>query len=182
MILITRPLRDYLLFMIFIFVSVFFVGLWEIIREDFLYQIVEENLINTEKTPEHILDDYYDFRNDFVFTNSPMIDILNYTSLVVVFFMFYRAFQRGAHTPVMSLGSLFSYWTFTLIIGIYISYFIITNIYNILINQIIQILFAEILNSLYVFNMVWEWNIGLFVVLILFQYFGYVKRYFLTTS
>lgn len=125
-----------------------------------------ENFTNITTTP---FNNYEEFKESYVFTNEPAILFLNFFGLVGVLYLLGYSFAGGYNSPPFSLSDIFTKFNVLLILLVYILNIIFDYIKNIFVDQLIIILFEEIYSSVYMFQIVTEWFIGL----VLFSYFIY---------
>lgn len=136
------------------------IGTFETVKNQYMFGIVEDNLLNSETTTTAILDDYYDFRNNYIFTNNFFLDFLNWVGVVALFYIFVAAFKDGWQQGYTKLNNIFLSYGFLMIMLIYIAIIVINYLKDILINQIVVVLFSDVYNAFHPFvffidNFIW---------------------------
>ena len=159
-------LRNFLVFFIIFSILIFLVGVFETTRNEFLFKIVEDNFLNAENTPSVILNEYYDFRNNYIFTNSVFVDILNYAGMGVLFMIFVWAWRSGYNSRPHKISEVFMSYSVLLTLMLYILFAVFDYLKDLFVNQLIIVLFNDIYNSVFIYKIFVEW----FVWLVLLAY------------
>lgn len=162
--------KNFIYFFIGFSVLIMITGMFETTRNQYIFSIMEDNFLNAGEVPAHTLTEYYNFRDNYVFTNGPFIDFLNYIGMLCLFYIFYGAWRDGWNAKKQSLGSLFISYTLLFILILYFLIIIMNYLSNIFVNQIIISLFNDIYSELYIFKLFVEYFIPLFCLAALFYY------------
>jgi len=161
---------NFLYFLVIFSILIFIVGIFETIRNDFMFDIISDNFINAETMPTHTLNGYLDFKNSYIFTNNVFLVLLNLMGLLGLFYIFVDSWRRGWKAEKSRLRSIFISYGLLFILLTYFFIMLFNYLANIFINQLIIILFEDIYNSLYVFKLFIEHFIFLYMFAILCYY------------
>jgi len=156
----------YLLFFFIFSLAVFLSGVGETSRVQ-LMNTAESDLINQTNMSTDVWSDYQEFKNSYIFTNQPMIDILNFLGYIGFLYLAYYSWAFGRNNPPMSLSDIMTNYNVLIILIIYIAGIIFSYLSNIFVNQLIIVLFNSIYNSVYMYRLLIDFFIGF----ILFSYF-----------
>ena len=173
-----RVTRNFIVFLIAMSLLVFVVGTFETIRNQYIFSIVEDNLINAGDTPTEIYDDYLTFKNNLLFTNSYFVTFINWIGILFLFYIFVDSAREGYKSPPYLLKEVFLKFNLMLILFIYIVIIIFNYLSDLFINDLIVILFNDIYESVYIFKIFYEYFIWLFLFAIILNWFFNQMKHF----
>jgi len=170
--------RNFILFFVIFSILIFLVGVFETTRNQFLFSIVEDNFLNSANTPTVILNQYYDFRNNYIFTNSVFVDMLNYAGMLVLFLIFIYAWRSGYNAKPYKLSEVFLSYSMFLTLLLYILFAVFEYLKDLLVNQLIIILFNDIYNAVFIYKIFIEWFVGLVLLAYALSFLANQIRHF----
>ena len=164
--------RNFIVYLIAMCLFIFLIGTFEVIRSDFMFSIIEDNFINAEKTPSHLLNNYYDFKNNQLFTNTYLIDFVNWVGIVALFYIFADAIRSGWRSHPLLLKEVFLRYNLLLILFVYIVLIVFNYLTDLFINDLIIVLFNDIYEAIFIFRVFYEYFIWLFLFAVILNWFA----------
>jgi len=157
---------------------VFIAGLSETIRNESI-SIVEDNFFNeTSVNNTAIWDDYEAFKGSYVYTNAPLIAIVNFASLLGIFLLLAYAWRMGKDSPPVELNQIFTQFTLIILFMFYIVGIVFQYLADIFVEQLLKVLFIEIYTQAIVFRFLGEWFFGVIMFALFLCWFANQLKYF----
>jgi len=170
--------RNFIVYLIAMSILIFLIGTFEVVRNDYMFTIVEDNLINAGHTPPVLLNNYYDFKNSQLFNNSWLITFLNWIGIIALFYIFVDAFRSGYKSSPMLLKEIFLKYNLMLMLFVYVVLIVFNYLTDLFINDLIVLLFNDIYESIYIFRIFNEFFIWLFLFAIFLNWFANQIKHF----
>jgi hypothetical protein len=79
-----KILINFILYLIIMSGSILLIGSFEVMRNEFMYDIVENSVLVQADTPINIYDKYLEFKADPLFDNTYFILVLNFFGILFV--------------------------------------------------------------------------------------------------
>lgn len=170
--------NNMIIYTVIMFFLVFLIGIYGIVKTDYFYPIVEENFLNENLTPNATLTAYTELKEDFLFTENPMLIIVNYVGMFGLALLFYSAWNSGYNTRYYNISEIMINYVLLFIVIFYIVVLVINYLINIFVNQLLLVLFSDILNQIYSFNLFYNYFIGIFLICVFISFIGNQIRYY----
>ncbi len=158
--------------------AIFLVGTFEIMRNDYMFTIVEDNFMNENATTNTSLANYNTLKADFIFTNEPFILLLNYGQFIALVMLFSYSAYEGFNSRPMNLKDTMINYSLVLILVFYLLIILFNYLANIFVDQLLVVLFNDILSEVYMFNLFINYFIGIFLIAVLINFIANQIRYF----
>lgn len=157
----------YITLILVLSLMVFLAGLGETARIESV-NIVEGNIMNESSLNNTaVWDDYQEFKATYVFSNEPMINLVNFFGSIGLLALVWLGWKEGRDNPPLQINEIFTKQILLLILVLYLGGVIFDYIVNIFVDQLLIVLFNEIYSSIYMYNLIVDWFLGM----ILFTYF-----------
>lgn len=157
--------------------SVFFVGLMETTRNE-SFTMGELLLLNATNESSDIWADYLEFKGGYIFTNEPMVQILNFFGMSGLLYLIFYSWNMGRKSTPLTLSQVFTQFTLVLILIVYILGVVFEYLIDIFVNQLIVVLFFEIYSELYMFKLLNDWFFGFILFCLFVAWLGNQLKYF----
>lgn len=112
-------------------------------------------------------EDYEEFKSQYIFTNTPFIQLINFFGLIGILYFVYLAFMEGWEYREASVGEIFRGNHILLIFLLYLGSIVFNYLQSVFVNQLIVVLFQDIYSSIYMFQLMTNY----FFFFILFGFF-----------
>jgi len=173
-------LINFLVFLIVISGSIFVVGTFEVTRNQFMYDIVENNVMMENSTPGEIYNQYLAFKDNDLFKNTYFVLVLNFFGILGLFYIFYDAAKEGWSSRPLNFNQVFINYGLLWILVFYILLILFNYFKDLFVNQVLVLLFNDLLNDVFIFNFFINYFIGLFFIAVLIGFFANQIRHFKT--
>ena len=170
--------RNFIIYLLVMSILVFLIGTYEVVRNEFMFDLVEDNLLTVSHTPNDLLNNYYDFKNSQLYNNDWLITFVNWIGLIGLFYIFVDAIREGFKTRPYMLKEIFLKYNLMLILFIYIVLIIFNYLKDLFINDLIILLFNDIYESIYIFRIFIEYFIWLFILAVFLTWFSNQIKHF----
>lgn len=157
--------------------SVFFVGLIETTRLE-SFTIGDELILNVTNESSEVWTDYETFKAGYVFTNDPMIKLLNFFGMSGLLYLIFYSWNMGRKTYPLSISEVFTQYTIVIILMLYILGIVFEYLLDVFVNQLIVVLFIEIYEELYMFKLLNDWFFGFILFCLFISWLGNQLKYF----
>lgn len=170
--------NNMIIYTVIMFFLVFLIGIFGIAKSEFFFPIVEENFLNENITPNATLTAYTEFKDDWLFTENPMIEIVNYIGMFGLGMLFIYAWKSGYNTRYYNISEIMINYVLLFILIFYIVVLVMNYLINIFVNQLLLVLFSDILNQIYSFNLFYNYFIGIFLICVFISFIANQVRYY----
>ena len=167
----------FLTFFLIYSVSIFFVGLIETTRNESI-GIGDTLLLNVTNTSSNAWVSYEEFKSSYVFTNEPLIYVLNFMGMSGLLYLIFFSWNMGRKSIPLTISEVFTQYSIVLILLLYILSAIFNYLYDIFVNQLILILFIEIYSELFVYQLLSDWFFGFLLFALFISWLGNQLKYF----
>lgn len=175
-----RITLNFLLYLLIMSGLIFLTGVFEVSRNEYMFEIVENNVLIQNSTPTEIYNTYLNIKSDNLFNNTYFVYVLNFFGFLGVFYLIYDAFKSGWESKPLSFSEIFFNYGLLLILLFYLLLILFNYFKDVFVNQILIILFNDLLNEIFIFNFFTTYFIGLFLIAILLKFFANQIRHFKT--
>ena len=159
-------------------VAIFIIGLFETMRIEFFFPIAETNFMNpTELTPE-LYANYLEFKNTYIFTNQPFIAIMNFFGLVGLLGIMVKAWMMGRRSLPFKINNVLNTYSMVFILGFYLVISVMEYLIDVFLNQILALLFNDIVTNIYMFGIIIDYFSFLILVALLLSFLSNQVKYF----
>ena len=175
-----KIVMNFILYLTIMSGLIFVIGVFEIVRNDYMFNIVEDSILIEADTPTTIYATYETMKADNIFTNTYFIFVLNFIGILGLFYILVEAFKRGWNSKPKNISDVFINYGLLWIILFYILLTVFNYIKDVFVTQILVLLFNDITNEIFIFNFFVTYFIGLFFIAILLNFFANQIRHFRT--
>lgn len=95
---------------------------------------------------------FIEFREQYLFTNSPFVILLNFVGLLGILYFIYSAWNEGFNSSPLNLNEIFRLYSILLLIIFYLIAILFNYLKDIFVNQLIIELFEDIYSQVYIFQ------------------------------
>lgn len=135
-----------------------------------------QNFVPDEESNSY--QDYVEFKEQYLFTNTPFILILNFLGLFGILYFVYISWNEGYNSPPLSLNEIFRLYSILLVIIFYLIGILFNYLKDIFVDQLIIVLFEDIYSQVYMFQLLQEHFFTFILLGFLLLWLGNQIRFF----
>lgn len=162
-------------FFVIMFGAIFMVGIYGVMKTEYMYPI-SDDLMNG--TPNETYQEYLTLKNDFLMSDDPFLILLNYVSFIGLMWLFVDSARTGWNSRFYSLKDTMIQYSVVFILVFYLLVIVMNYFINIFVDQILIVLFNDILAQVYAFQLFYNFFIGIFLICVLISFVANQIRYY----
>lgn len=162
-------------FLVLMFSAILLVGIYSMMKVEYMYPI-SDDLMNG--SPNETYQEYLALKEDFLMSDDPFIILLNYISFIGLMWLFVDSARTGWNSRLYSLKDTMIKYSVVFILVFYILTIVMNYLINIFVEQILVVLFNDILNQIYAFQLFYNFFIGIFLICVLISFISNQIRYY----
>lgn len=156
---------------------VFIAGVGETVRNS-SFALGDELLLEVTNTSSEQWAQNTALKQQFVYTNDPLVILINFVSTIGLIYLVYTAISLGRKSNIIQLGEVFTSNLLFFIILFYIGGILFSFIADIFVTQLIQVLFIEIYSASFAYIVLYEWFYAVILFCLVLTFLTNQIKYF----